>query len=116
MTRALWTALGGCALWMFSFAVGFRAFSTGRQAGGVASGLTLGLPILLFVLMRAKLETLAAFVPTAACYLPLKTGVTMADASSDLNRIAAELEKRYPRSNAKWRTRLTPLRLPGVRA
>jgi predicted permease len=40
----------------------------------------------------------------------LKPGVTMADASGDLNRIAAELEKRYPRSNAKWRTRLTPLR------
>lgn len=40
----------------------------------------------------------------------LKPGVTLADASNDLNRVAAQLEQRYPRSNAKWRTRLTPLR------
>jgi hypothetical protein len=67
---------GGAALWAFSFAVGFRAFCTGNQAGGVASLLTLGLPLLLFALLRASLDTLAGFVPTAACYLPLKTGLT----------------------------------------
>jgi hypothetical protein len=69
-------AVGGAVLWMFSFAVGFRAFSTGNQASGVASLLTLGLPLLLFVLLRTGLDTLAGFVPTAACYLPLKTGLT----------------------------------------
>ncbi len=79
--RATWyqavaAALGGLALWAFSFAVGFRAFSTGTQAGGVAMGLTLGLPILLFGLLRAKLDILAAFVPTAACYLPVRSGIT----------------------------------------
>jgi hypothetical protein len=36
------------------------------------------MPFLLFALMRARLEPLAAFIPTAACYLPLKTGVTLA--------------------------------------
>jgi hypothetical protein len=76
--EALAAALGGCALWAFSFAVGFRAFSTGNLASGVASGFTLGLPLLLFALVRAKLETLAAFVPTGSCYLPLRTGVTAA--------------------------------------
>jgi predicted permease len=40
----------------------------------------------------------------------LKPGVTLADAANDLNRVAAQLEQQYPRSNAKWRTRLTPLR------
>ena len=74
--EAAGAAVGGAALWAFSFAVGFRAFSTGNQAGGVASLLTLGLPVLLFVLLRAGLDTLAAFVPTAACYLPLKEGLT----------------------------------------
>jgi hypothetical protein len=76
--QAFAAALGGVALWTFSFAVGFRAFSTGRQAGGIATVFTIGLPILLFALLRAKLEVLAAFVPTAACYLPLTTGVTAA--------------------------------------
>jgi hypothetical protein len=69
-------AIGGLMLWAFSFAVGFRAFSTGNQASGVASLLTLGLPLLLFVLLRTGLDTLAGFVPTAVCYLPLKTGLT----------------------------------------
>jgi hypothetical protein len=81
--RAVWyesvaAALGGLALWGFSFAVGFRAFSTGNQASGVASGLTIGLPFLLFALVKAKLLTLAAFIPTGLCYLPLRTGVTLA--------------------------------------
>jgi hypothetical protein len=66
--------LGGLALWGFSFAVGFRAFSTGNQAGGVASGLTLGLPLVLFALLRGGLTHAAAFVPTAVCYLPVRTG------------------------------------------
>jgi hypothetical protein len=74
--EALAAALGGLALWAFSFAVGFRAFSTGNQAGGVATLLTFGLPLLLFALLRANLDTLAAFIPTAACYLPLKSGLT----------------------------------------
>jgi hypothetical protein len=76
--------MGGLGLWAFSFAVGFRAFSKGNQAGGVASVLTLGLPFLLFGLMRAAaatgndlFTTAAAFVPTAVCYLPLKTGITV---------------------------------------
>jgi hypothetical protein len=74
--QAVAAAAGGAALWWFSFAVGFRAFSAGRQAGGVASLLTLGLPLLLFALLRAGWGTLAAFVPTAACYLPLRDGLT----------------------------------------
>ncbi len=75
--EALAAAVGGAALWAFSFAVGFRAFCTGNQASGVASMLTLGLPILLFALLRTGLMTGAGFVPTAACYLPFSTGLTL---------------------------------------
>ena len=92
--RAAWydavaAALGAAALWAFSFAVGFRAFSTGRQAGGVATLFTIGLPILLFVLLRAKLDALAAFVPTAACYLPVKSGASAAWAAGFATLVAA---------------------------
>jgi hypothetical protein len=76
--QAVAAGMGGLALWAFSFAVGFRMFSTGVQAGGVACGLTLGLPVLLFGLLKAKLDGLAGLVPTAACYLPLRTGITWA--------------------------------------
>jgi putative ABC transport system permease protein len=39
----------------------------------------------------------------------LKQGVTMSQASSDLNAIAVDLEKKYPQSNAGRRVRLRPL-------
>jgi hypothetical protein len=76
--EAVAAAAGGALLWAFSFAVGFRAFSTANQANGVASLLTIGLPLLLFTLLRAGLVNLAALVPTAACYLPLRDGLTWA--------------------------------------
>jgi hypothetical protein len=80
--RATWgqafaAALGGLVVWVFAFAVGFRAFCTGNQASGIASLLTLGLPLVLFALLRAGYDTLAAFVPTAASYLPLRNGLSL---------------------------------------
>ena len=74
--EAVAAAIGGVALWGFSFAVGFRAFCSGNQASGIASLLTLGLPLVLFALLRAGQDDVAGFVPTAACYLPLKNGLT----------------------------------------
>lgn len=67
-------AVGGVALWGFSFAVGFRAFATGMQTNGLATILTLGLPVLVFVLLRLKLDLLASFIPTALSYLPVRSG------------------------------------------
>ncbi|VTU00799.1 unnamed protein product [Gemmataceae bacterium] len=87
--QSLAAAAGGVALWAFSFAVGFRAFSTGTQAGGTASMLTLGFPLLLFALLQADLEPVAAFVPTAACYLPVRSGITWAWAAGFATLIAA---------------------------
>lgn len=68
--EALAAAIGGAVLWMFYFAVGFRAFCTGTQASGLASLLTLGLPLVLFALLKAGLPQVAGLVPVAACYLP----------------------------------------------
>jgi hypothetical protein len=68
--EGLAAAAGGIVLWMFCFAVGFRAFCTGRQASGIASFLTLGMPLVLFGLLRAGLVELAGLVPVGACYLP----------------------------------------------
>ncbi len=68
--ECLAAAVGGAVLWMFYFAVGFRAFCTGTQASGVASLLTLGMPLFLFALLRAGLPELAGLVPVGACYLP----------------------------------------------
>ena len=73
--EVLAAAAGGAVLWAFSFAVGFRAFAAGNQSNGVASLVTLGLPLLLFGLLQAKLDAAASFVPTGLCYLPLRDGV-----------------------------------------
>ena len=69
------TVAGATMLWVFSFAVGFRTFSRGRSGGGIASLMTLGLPMLLVGILRLNWVNLAAFVPTGLCYLPLRTGV-----------------------------------------
>jgi hypothetical protein len=67
---------GGLLLWAFSFAVGFRGFATGHQTNGIASVLTLGLPMLLYGLWAGGLVGPAALVPTGVAFVPLKTGVT----------------------------------------
>jgi hypothetical protein len=72
--EVLAAAIGGATLWGFSFAVGFRAFATGNQSSGLATLLTIGLPLVLFGLVRADLTDVAAFVPTGLCYLPLREG------------------------------------------
>ena len=81
-TQAVAAAVGGGVLWAFSFAVGFRAFSTGFQASGIATLLSLGFPFLLVLLLRSQMTTLATFIPTAVCYIPLSVGLTPAWAIS----------------------------------
>jgi len=81
-TQAVAAAIGGGVLWAFSFAVGFRAFSTGFQASGIATLLSLGFPFLLVLLLRSQMTTLATFIPTAVCYIPLSVGLTPAWAIS----------------------------------
>ena len=65
------SAAAGVLLWSFSFAVGFRAFSSGLQANGLGSALTLGLPLFAAGLMRTGSPALAALVPPGAVYAAL---------------------------------------------
>ncbi|HET6573275.1 MAG TPA: hypothetical protein VFG68_06715 [Fimbriiglobus sp.] len=113
--EVLAAAAGGALLWAFSFAVGFRAFAAGNQSNGVASLVTLGLPLLLFGLLRLKLDAAAAFVPTGLCYLPLRDGltapwavgllvsgvVTAVLARRGLGRCEADLRRWYDRNQEK---------------
>ena len=58
----------------------------------MASLLTLGLPLLLVRRSCGRTsDWLAAFVPTAACYLPLKTGITESWAAGVAVTLAATI-------------------------
>jgi hypothetical protein len=54
---------GGVLLWSLYFALGFRAFSRGLHTNGLGVLLTVGLPVLAYVLVRLDLPTLAALLP-----------------------------------------------------
>lgn len=75
--EAIAATAGGFALWAFGFAVGFRAFSTGHQTSGLSSLVALGLPMVLFGLMRAGQYELAGLVPTGLCHLPVSRGLNV---------------------------------------
>jgi hypothetical protein len=56
-------------LWGLSFVLGFRAFARGRQANGLGSALTLGLPLMTVGLAKAGWPGLAALTPPGSvCY------------------------------------------------
>jgi hypothetical protein len=61
----------GVILWSFSFAVGFGAFSSGMQANGLGSLLTLGLPLMAAALTRTGVTALASLTPPGAVYSAL---------------------------------------------
>jgi hypothetical protein len=73
-----WQVLGAAAaavvLWGTYFTLGFRAFARGRQANGLGSLLTLGLPFGAYALNRAGLPAAAALTPPGSVYAPLATG------------------------------------------
>jgi hypothetical protein len=68
--------LGGLGLWAFSFAVGFRSFATGQQTSGLASILTLGVPLILALLVKSGYHELAALLPAGLCHIPASYGLT----------------------------------------
>ena len=65
---------GAAVLWCFSFAVGFRLFASGKQTGGLASLLVLGVPALLVAAFQFGVPALGALSPPGLTFLPLKTG------------------------------------------
>src|SRR5262245_66650495 len=61
----------GMLLWGFSFAIGFGAFSSGMQANGLGSLLTLGLPLAAAALAQTGVPTFAALLPPGAVHAAL---------------------------------------------
>ena len=72
------SACAACLVWVFSFAVGFRAFSTGKQTSVVSSLLVLGMPMILVGLLKLGFVSAANFLPVGLIYMPLKSGLTPA--------------------------------------
>jgi hypothetical protein len=67
--RQLLAALAaGVILWALYFAVGFRAFARGVQAGGLGLVLTLGLPLAALCLYQSGWPVLAALLPPGSVY------------------------------------------------
>jgi hypothetical protein len=50
-------------LWSLYFALGFRAFSRGLHANGLGILLTVGLPVLAYLLFRLDLPALGSLLP-----------------------------------------------------
>ena len=89
VAETLAAAAGGAVFWCFLFAVGFRGFSTGNQASGLASLLVLGAPLLLMALLKVGHRDAACLVPTGLAYLPLDGGLQPAWYASYLAYSAA---------------------------
>ena len=66
--RCEWSAIiasmaGGLLLWSLSFAVGFRAFASGTQTSGLATMMTLGLPLILIATFRINQPVVGQLPP-----------------------------------------------------
>jgi hypothetical protein len=77
-SQALAAFAAGVILWGLYFAIGFRAFARGFQAGGLGLLLTLGLPLLTFVLSRAGWPLMAGLLPPGAVARPGSDGTALA--------------------------------------
>jgi hypothetical protein len=76
-----WTQLfanvaAGVILWGLYFTLGFWAFSKGMQATSLGLGLTLGLPLVTFLLVKNGWHLEAALLPPGSVYLPLTAAST----------------------------------------
>jgi hypothetical protein len=69
LAGALLAAAGGLLMWLLYFSLGFRAFVRGVQAGNLGMVLTVGVPLLTILLLRAGWPGLAALTPPGAVYL-----------------------------------------------
>jgi hypothetical protein len=69
--QALTALAAGVILWGLYFALGFRAFSRGIQANRLGLLLTVGLPLLTFVLYKSKWLFLAELIPPGSVYGPV---------------------------------------------
>ena len=61
----------GIILWGLYFALGFRAFCRGMQASTLGLTLTIGMPLLVYLLCQAGWPVIAALLPPGAVYFPV---------------------------------------------
>jgi hypothetical protein len=66
--QALSALCGAALLWGLYFALGFRAFGKGREAGGLGLGLTVGLPLAAYGLYAAGWPLLGGLLPPGVVY------------------------------------------------
>jgi hypothetical protein len=76
-TQAAAAAAAATLLWSFAFTVGFATFSSGRQANGLGTFLTLGMPLLAVGLVQTGVPALATLVPPGTLYTMLTTTPTL---------------------------------------
>jgi hypothetical protein len=69
--QAVAALAAGVLLWGLYFALGFRAFAHGRQANGLGSLLTLGLPLLVCGCVRGGWPAVAALLPPGSVHAAL---------------------------------------------
>jgi hypothetical protein len=103
----------GVILWGFSFALGFRAFASGRQANRLGIGLTVLLPLVTVLLAQTEFRTVAILLPPGSVYFaatpsanqwwligPLAVAVfTLWLAHRSLLRCEADLRRWYDHSH-----------------
>jgi hypothetical protein len=61
----------GVVLWGLYFTLGFRAFSRGLMANRLGMLLTVGLPLLTFILYKSNWQLLADVIPPGSVYAPV---------------------------------------------
>lgn len=73
LAQTLAAVAAAVVLWGLSFVLGFRAFARGRQANGLGSALTLGLPLLTIAFAKAGWPGVASLTPPGSvCYAMLR--------------------------------------------
>ncbi len=75
-TQVFFSVAAGVILWGLYFALGFWAFSKGMQAASLGLVLTLGLPLVTFLLVKNGWPLLAALLPPGSVYLHLSAAST----------------------------------------
>ncbi len=75
-TQVFASVAAGVILWCLYFTLGFWAFSKGMQAASLGLVLTLGLPLVTFLLVKNGWYLLAALLPPGSIYLHLTAAPT----------------------------------------
>lgn len=113
--QALVALASGVVLWGCYFALGFRAFARGLQANKLGLALTVGLPVVAWVLYRCGQPELGALMPPGSVYQPaaaltplnwlpgplLAGAVTLMVGRRTLQRCDADLRRWYDRHQGK---------------